>query len=83
METISYTSFRNNLASILDMVNQDHKPIIVTRQNAEPAVVMSLEDFVSYEEMAHLMSSHTNVERINRSIEQLESGKGIIRDIIE
>lgn len=49
MDTISYSAFRSHLASTLDKVNEDHVPILITRQNGKPAVVMSLEDFKSYE----------------------------------
>ena len=45
METLSYTTFRNHLAGILDKVNDDHEPVLITRQNGKPAVVISLEDF--------------------------------------
>ena len=83
MDTMSYTTFRNHLASTLDKVNDDHKPILITRQNGKPAVVISLEDFKSYEETAYLMASPKNAERLNRAIEQLDSGKAKKRNIIE
>lgn len=83
MDTLSYSAFRSHLASTLDKVNEDHKPILVTRQNGSPAVVMSLEDFKSYEETAYLMSSHKNAERLNNAITQLESGKGVERELPE
>ncbi len=57
MDTISYSTFRTCLASMLDKVNDDHKPILITRQNGKPAVVMSLEDFHAYEETAYLMAA--------------------------
>lgn len=75
MDTVSYTSLRQNLAGILDKVNQDRIPILVTRQNGEAAVVMSLKDFQSYEETAYLMASPKNAQRINESIAEIELGK--------
>ncbi len=83
MDTVSYTAFRNHLAGMLDKVNEDHMPIMITRQNGKPAVVMSLEDFTSYEETAYLMASPKNAERLNKSIAQIETGKTTIRDLIE
>lgn len=83
MDTVSYTAFRNHLASTLDKVNDDHKPVLVTRQNGKPAVVLSLEDFMSYEETAHLMASSKNVARLNKAITQLETGKGVKRELIK
>lgn len=75
MDTISYSSFRNKLASMLDKVNNDHKPMMVTRQNGKPAVVMSLEDFHSYEETSYLMASPKNAKRINEAIAEIEAGE--------
>jgi len=83
METISYTAFRNHLASSMDLVRDNHEPLLVTRQNGSPAVVMSLEDFKSYEETAYLMANPKNAERLTRAIDQLESSQGTVRDLLE
>jgi len=83
METISYSLLRKNLAKTLDKVNEDHTPIIVTRQNGKPAVLVSLEDFQAYEETAYLMASPANAERLNEAIAQIESGSGTEQALIE
>jgi antitoxin YefM len=83
METMSYSSFRSQLAGTLDKVNENHKPIIITRQNGKPAVVISLEDFQSYEETAYLMASPKNAERLNQAIAQVEMGNTTEHDLIE
>ncbi len=83
MESINYTNFRKELAKTLDRVNDDHCPILITRQTGRPAVLLSLEDYKSYEETAYLMKSPKNAERLNRAIAELEAGKGIQREPIE
>jgi len=83
MDTISYSAFRSHLAGTLDKVNDDHKPILITRQNGKPAVVISLEDFKAYEETAYLIASPKNAERLNNAIAELEAGKSIQHDLIE
>ena len=83
MDTISYSSFRSHLASILDKVNDNHKPIMVTRQKGKPAVLMSVEDFNSYEETAHLMASPENAKRLNQAIANVEAGNTIQHELIE
>jgi len=75
MDTISYSAFRTHLASTMDKVNDNHKPVLVTRQKGKPAVVMSLEDFHAYEETAYLMASPKNAERLNQAISEVEAGK--------
>ena len=82
MKTMSYTSLRNSLASTLDKVNEDHVPVIITRQNGSPAVLISLEDFQSYEETSYLMASSKNAKRLNRAIDQIEAGKAESHELI-
>lgn len=76
MEPRSYTAIRNHLAEALDEVNDDRVPILITRQNGRPAVLMSLEEYRSWEETLHLMRSPVNASRLNRAIAQIEAGKG-------
>ena len=83
MDTISYSSFRSHLASILDKVNNNHKPIMITRQKGEPAVLMSVEDFNSYEETAYLMASPKNAKRLNQAIADVEAEKTVQHKLIE
>jgi antitoxin YefM len=80
---MSYSAFRTRLASTLDKVNDDHKPVLITRQNGKPAVVMSLEDFQAYEETAYLMASPKNGERLNQAITEVEAGKTVQHGLVE
>ena len=82
MNAISYTAARNSLAKTMDKVNDDHTPVLITRQNGEPAVLMSLEDFHGYEETAYLLGNPNNAKRLRRAIRQLEAGKGKPRKLI-
>tara|TARA_B110000211_G_C13983743_1_gene510693 strand:- start:144 stop:395 length:252 start_codon:yes stop_codon:yes gene_type:complete len=83
MEQVNYSFFRSNLSSVLDKVNNDHAPVVVTRQNAKAAVVISLEDYNAYEETAYLMSSPKNANRLNRSIQEIEDGKLTQHDLVD
>jgi len=83
MQTISYSSFRSNLASTLDKVNNDHAPVMITRQNGKPAIVMSVEDFNAYEETYYLMSSPKNAGRLNQAIAEISENKASVHKLIE
>ena len=83
VKVVSYSDLRKNLASLLDSVIDDHAPVFVTRQNNQTAVLISLEDFNAYEETAHLLRTPANAERLKRSIEQVEAGNIIGRELIE
>jgi len=83
MRAISYTAARGNLAGTMKKVCDDHDPVIVTRKNNESVIMMSLEDFESLKETAYLLQSPENVKRLLASIEELESGRGQQRDLVE
>ncbi len=83
MRAITYTSARNNLAGTMKKVCDDHAPIIVTRKNNEAVVLMSLEDYEALTETAYLMQSPKNAKRLIESIEELNTGRGQEREIIE
>lgn len=75
MNSMSYSSFRGSLAAVLDQVNDDHKPVLITRREGRSAVIMSLEDFHAYEETAYLMASPKNAARLNQAIANVSAGK--------
>ncbi len=82
MRVISYTTARNNLASTMKQVCDDHDPIIVTRKNNEAVILMSLEDYESLNETAYLMQNPKNAKRLIESIEELRAGKGTERELL-
>lgn len=83
MKVVTYSDLRKNLANVLDGVIDDHSPVLVTRQNNQTAVLISLEDFNAYEETAYLMSSPANATHLMKSIAQAKSGKISQHELIE
>jgi len=84
MRTTSYSDLRKNLAATLDRVTEDHEPVVITRDRGKPAAVLiSLEDFASYEETAHLLKSPRNAERLLAALDELDTGKGVERKLSE
>lgn len=73
MNTLSYTALRNHLSATMESVCQDHAPIIITRSNAEPVVMLSLTDFHAMEETNHLMRSPKNAARLADAIDEIEN----------
>lgn len=81
MNAISYTAARENLASTMDKVCEDHAPIIITRNRDQAVVMMSLQDYEALEETAYLLKSPKNAKRIMSAIAQLDAGKGVRRTV--
>ena len=73
MHTISYTAARNHLAETMSKACYNHAPIIITRSNADPVVMMSLEDFHAMEETAYLLKSPVNAHRLLKAIDEIET----------
>ena len=74
MGHVPYTELRRNLKKHLDSVCESRAPLVVTRQNGEPVVVLSLAEYESLEEALHLIRDPINAERLLRSIEEAVSG---------
>ena len=68
MKTLSSTELRANLASVMDRVNDDHEPVIVTRAKGKPVVMVSLEDWASMDETTYLLASPANKAALMASI---------------
>ncbi len=83
MSYVTFTELRNNLATHLDRVEQDRKELVVTRQNHDPVVIVSLAEWEGMKETLHLLSTPANAEQLRASIAELDAGKGLERDLIE
>ena len=82
MRVINFSEARNKLKKILDQVNDDADYTVITRRDAEDAVVMSLDTFNSYLETFHLLKSPANAEHLAKSIAQYKNGKTTEREMI-
>ena len=81
MKSITYTAARENLASTIDRVCEDNAPVLITRNRDQAVVMLSLSEYESLQETAHLLRSPANVKQLLKSIESLERGKGIRRKL--
>jgi antitoxin YefM len=83
MDVLSYSDTRANLKEVMDRVVEDRQPIVITRQKAEAVVMVSLADWNAMEETLHLLSNARNAARLREAIAELDSGKGVERELIE
>jgi antitoxin YefM len=85
MRSTSYSDLRKNLAARLDEVAEDHAPLLITRERGKPAAVLiSLEDFASYEETQYLLKNPHNAERLLKAVQDLDAGRnGQERQLLE
>jgi len=83
MTAVTFSSARSEFARTIEQAVENHTPILVTRRKGGNAVIISEEDFRSYEETAYLMQSLNNAIRLNSAIASLRNGKGIEKTLVE
>lgn len=79
----TYSDFRLKLKGYLDKVFQTNTPLHVTRTKGENIVVLSEADYESLMETFYLLKSPKNAERLLRSVDQYNQGKGKERELFE
>ena len=76
MKAISYNNAKKNLRSLIRDVCKNSEPtIIVSNEDKEQAVLISLEDYQSMEETAYLLRSPANRAHLEKSLKYIEEGK--------
>jgi len=83
MKILSYTSARASLAKTMRRVCDDHDPVIITRNNNESVVMLSLEDYEALSETSYLLQNPVNAGRLMESIEELNKGGGVEKELGE
>ena len=81
MKAISYTKARSSFSHTMESVCADHSPIIITRKNAQPVVMISLEDFNAIEETGYLLKSPANASRLAKSINDIHAHRTVTKNI--
>jgi antitoxin YefM len=82
MQVVTFSEARNNLKNVLNRVVADADCTIITRRDAEDAVVMSLDYYNSLMETLHLLKTPANAAHLQQSIEQFRQGKATPRALV-
>jgi antitoxin YefM len=80
---MTYSESRARYAETLDAVVNDREEVVITRAGHDPVVIVSLDDYQSLKEAAHLLRSPANARRLLASIEELEAGGGTVRELVD
>lgn len=83
MRVVNYSEARNKLKAVLDQVVNDADYTIISRRDADDAVVMSLEQFNSLMETVYLLKSPANAAHLAKSINQYNGGKTVDRPLVD
>ncbi|MBV9302143.1 MAG: type II toxin-antitoxin system Phd/YefM family antitoxin [Acidobacteriaceae bacterium] len=71
----TYTSLRQNLASVLDQVVDQHETVIVRRKGARDVALIPASELAGLMETAHLLRSPRNTRRLLGALQRAKHGK--------
>ena len=72
----TYTSLRENLASVLSRVVEDQETVIVRRRGAAYVAMVPAAELAGLDETAHLLRSPKNAKRLLKALRRSERGEG-------
>ena len=72
----TYTSLRENLASVLDQVVDQQETVIVRRRGSRDVALIPARELAGLIETAHLLRSPANARRLLAALNRAGRGKG-------
>ena len=83
MNVTSISKFRKDAKAYFDQVIDDKDVLLITRNDGQTVVVMTLDQYNSQIETDYLNSSSANREHLEKSMASLRAGKLEEHDLIE
>ena len=75
MRVVSYSEARSRFKEVIDQVVDDADVTIISRRDADHAVLMSLQTYESMMETLHLLKSPANARHLETSIDQYRNNQ--------
>ena len=76
MTETTYTSLRQDLASVLDRVVNDREVVVVRRRGRGTVAMVPADELMGLVETAHLLRSPKNAQRLLTALHRATRGKG-------
>jgi len=74
---------KRNLENLIRQVMNNMEPTIICSDDGEKAVLVSLDEYNSWQETLYLLSTPANAEHLRKSIAQVYEGRVTERELIE
>ncbi|AFZ47963.1 prevent-host-death family protein [Cyanobacterium stanieri PCC 7202] len=83
MKVVTSNQAKQELDQLMDQVISDIEPTIVCNDQGKQVIMMSLEEFNSWQETIYLLSNPANAQHLMESIKQAESGNKFTKELID
>ena len=83
MDVITINQAKQNIDGLIEQVIADAEPTIICDDKGQKVVILSLDEFNSWQETLYLLSNPANANHLRKSIEEDKSGKAIERELME
>jgi len=83
MLTTTLSDFRKDVKKYFDKVTDNYETLIINRGKDTGVVIISLEEYNSYNSTQHELSSKVNESRLDSAIEKLKRGQSFEKKMIE
>lgn len=78
LDVVTYSHARQNLKEVMDRATDDHMPVVISRRDGKPAILVSLEDWNGMQETAYLLGTEANRAALLESVAQADRGEHIV-----
>ena len=82
MKAITSNQAKQQLDKLIDQVILDVEPTIVCNDRGQQVVLMSLDEFNSWQETLYLLSNPANANHLMESIKQAKLGNKSVKELI-
>lgn len=83
MNAVPIIQAARNLDALIEQIIEDAEPAILLNDRGSKAVLMSLEEFNSWQETLYLLSNPANAEHLQRSLREAREGKTAERELLD
>ena len=77
MDAITINQAKQDINRLIEQVISDAEPTIICNDQGQKAVLLSLDEYNSWEETLYLLSNPANADHLRRSIQEDKAGKVI------
>ena len=83
MDAITINQAKQDINRLIEKVISNAEPTIICNDHGQKAVLLSLDEYNSWNETLYLLSNPANAEHLRKSIQQDKDGKIVERELDE